>query len=95
MRYQGFQVTARDATLGAFRPDEHALALLRPSKSLHLNSLARVNPRLAEKLVAGKIFIGADAMQPAIGDLRISYRIAPNGPVSLVGRQAGAGLAEY
>ena len=33
--------------------------------------------------------------QPRIGDLRISFKIAPAGPTSIVGRQTGTGFAEY
>ena len=39
--------------------------------------------------------LGADPGQPRIGDLRISFRVAPQGPASIVGKQAGSGFTEY
>jgi Transmembrane protein 43 len=100
MRYGRFETAARDATLGAFRPGEPAL------RHLPANELLRVDPDIAEKLRAkpgagnvqvadGKLYFGDDVANPKIGDLRISYHVAPVGPVSLIGRQAGADIAEY
>lgn len=44
------------------------------------------------QLVDGAVYVGANPQQPAIGDYRISYSVAPLGPVSLIGRQTGHGL---
>ena len=99
MRYTRTTYTARDATLGAFRPSEPALRLL-PA-----NQMARVDPAHAEALRArisgplqvidGRIYLGADPGQPHIGDHRISFSTVPNGPASFIGRQSGADFAEY
>ena len=99
MRYTRTTFTARDATLGAFRPSEPALRLL-PA-----NQMARVAPAHAEALRArisgplqvidGRIYLGADPGQPHIGDHRISFSTVPNGPASFIGRQSGADFAEY
>ena len=45
--------------------------------------------------VDGVFYLGADAAQPRIGDLRISYTVTPAGPVSIVGRQSGVDFAPY
>ena len=64
-----------------------------------------LDPSLAAKLAGrvkgpvhiadGRIFIGESPSQPRIGDLRVSFRLAPAGPASIVGRQAGTGFADY
>jgi Transmembrane protein 43 len=97
-KFRHFEVTARDATLGAFRPGEAALLRLAAGDEL------RVDPAIATALrdklgpasvADGRIFVGGDAARPRIGDLRVSYRIAADGPVSMIGRQTGAGFSEY
>ena len=64
-----------------------------------------IDPSLATKLagrimrplhvVDGTLYIGEAPSSPRIGDLRVSYKIAPGGPTSIVARQAGTGFAEY
>jgi hypothetical protein len=41
------------------------------------------------------LYLGNDPSNPRIGDLRISYRLAPNGSASIIGRQTGTDLTEY
>ena len=99
MRFRDASTTARDATLGAFRPGEAALQLL-PA-----NERVQLEPALADTLrgrvsgplqvADGRLYLGADPGAPRAGDHRISFTIAPNGPASFVGRQSGAGLAAY
>mgnify|MGYP003338654904 CR=1 FL=1 len=43
----------------------------------------------------GKLYLGANPNEPKAGDLRITFRTVPNGPVSIIGRQSGADFAEY
>ena len=43
----------------------------------------------------GRIYLGDNPSQPRIGDLRVSFQLAPGGPASIVARQAGTGFAEY
>lgn len=100
MRYKGTEVLARDATLGAFRPGEAALHRLPADQELRVD--AALSDRLKAKLgptpvqvVDGRIVLSADPASPRIGDLRISYRLAPPGPASFVARQDGSDLAEY
>jgi hypothetical protein len=99
MRYTRTTYTARDATLGAFRPSEPALRLL-PA-----NQVVPVEPALADRLrgrisgplqaADGKLYLGAEPGQPRAGDHRISFAIVPNGPASFIGRQSGADFADY
>jgi len=98
LKYRHFETTARDAALGAFRPGEAVL------RRLAANEEYRVDPAVATaqrdrpgpvSVADGRIFVGADPARPQIGDLRVTYRIAPTGPTSLIGRQGGADFAEY
>ncbi|HML12466.1 MAG TPA: TMEM43 family protein [Xanthobacteraceae bacterium] len=99
MRYRRFEVAARDATLGAFRPSEAVLAHLAPAGEFPLDpalqDALRQRAGAFAQIADGRIYIGADPSQPHIGDLRISYHIAAEGPVSVIARQSGSGFAEY
>ena len=99
MRYRRAAVVARDATLGAFRPGERVLQQLPTDREL------RVEPAVADGLrgrvggpvhvVDGKLYFGVNPNEPRIGDLRISFAVAPAGPASVIGRQTGADFTEY
>ena len=99
MRYSRASYSSRDATLGAFRPGTNVIDKLPASEAVTLD------PSLAGKLAGrvkgpvhvadGRIYLGDNPSQPRIGDLRISFRLAPGGPTSIVARQAGTGFAEY
>jgi hypothetical protein len=45
--------------------------------------------------VDGRLYFGTDPSSPRIGDLRISYKLAPAGPTSVIGRQAGSDFSDY
>ena len=99
MRYTHATFTARDATLGSFLPGERVLQIL-PA-----NQVVRFEAALADRLrglisgplqvADGKLYLGVNPNQPRAGDHRISFTIAPNGPVSFIGRQSGADLSEF
>lgn len=99
MRYSRASYSSRDATLGAFQPGVNVVDKLPASEAVTLD------PSLAGKLAGrvkgpvhvadGRIYLGENPAQPRIGDLRVSFKVAPGGPTSIVGRQAGNGFAEY
>ncbi|HZO46286.1 MAG TPA: TMEM43 family protein [Xanthobacteraceae bacterium] len=99
MQYRGASYASRDATLGAFRPGTNVIDKLPASQNVSLD------PSLAEKLAGrikgpvhiadGRIFVGESPSQPRIGDLRVSFQLAPAGPTSIIGQQAGTGFAAY
>jgi hypothetical protein len=99
MRYRRFEVAARDATLGAFRPSEGVLGHLAAGREFRLDPAAldavRQRAGASARVADGRIYLGADPAQPHVGDQRISYHVAPAGPVSMIGRQAGTDFAEY
>jgi hypothetical protein len=99
MRYRRFEVAARDATLGAFRPSEATLAHLAAGRDFPLEpallDTVRQRAGASARIDDGRIYIGADPAQPHVGDLRISYHVAAGGLVSVIARQDGSGFAEY
>jgi hypothetical protein len=99
MRYHGNLIAAKDATLGAFRPSENVLRNLATTEKLRLEpALAdQISQRLGRKvqIVDGEIYLGNNPDDPAVGDLRISYKLANPATISIVGRQAGSDFAPY
>lgn len=43
----------------------------------------------------GRIYVGGNPNEPKIGDQRISYELAPLGPISVIARQQGNGFSHY
>jgi hypothetical protein len=98
LRYRHFEVAAGDATLGAFRPGAAVLRRLAANDEFRVDpaAAATLRDRFGMATVSdGRIFVGADLNRPRIGDLRVSYRVAGVGPVSLIGRQSGADFTEF
>jgi hypothetical protein len=99
MRYSGASLVARDATLGAFRPGPNVIERLPADQAVPLD--AALAKTLAGRVSGpvhvgdGRIYLGANPSTPRIGDLRISFKMAPPGPASVIGRQAGAGIEAY
>jgi Transmembrane protein 43 len=98
MRYKSVTLAAKDATLGAFRPSESVLRGMAAKETLPVDMAleSRIRERAGKaQIVDGVIYLSADPAKPAIGDLRISYRVARPDTATIVGRQAGADFAAY
>jgi Transmembrane protein 43 len=98
MRYHGRDVVAADATVGAYRPGELVLRLIAADDELPVDTAltASLRQRLGSAQVSdGRIYLGADPAAPRVGDMRISYRIAKTGPISIIGQQSGSGFSDY
>jgi Transmembrane protein 43 len=99
MRYHGADFMASDVTLGAFRPGTHIVRTLPVSQDVRVDAAMAqsLRARVSEPVQAsdGKFYLGANPGEPRIGDMRISYRLTPAGPVSIIGRQAGSDFTEY
>ena len=97
-QYGRLDLTAADASLGAFKLNGAVLDLLPASAALQLDPPAAdpIKQRIANaQIIDGKIYIGTHPDSPQVGDYRISYAYAPVGTVSVVGRQAGAAITSY
>jgi hypothetical protein len=99
MRHTGRTLVAKDATVGAFRPSEQVIARLHPSDSLPVGAQAldALKQRFGDKVhvVDGEIYLGADPANPAIGDVRVSYKIANPSTLTIVGKQTGNDFAAF
>ena len=56
---------------------------------------ARTTTPRQVRLIEHGYYIGLDPTRPNIADLRITYSYVPEGPATIVGRQASAGLEPY
>lgn len=98
-RFGAFEAVARDASLGAFRPGPAALSRLPADQPLPLapsvaDDLGRASGTRAA-VADGMLLLPGDPGGPRIGDVRVGYRVAPQGRVSLVGRQTGTDVTPY
>jgi hypothetical protein len=97
--FENRELEAQEAKLGAYVVGADAL------KKLPARTRVAVPAAIADainakynrpvSIVDGALYIGADPSAPRTGDLRITIRIAPAGPISLIGRQSGAELTSY
>ena len=99
MRHSGRTVVAKDATVGAFRPSEAVLARLGAQEAMPVGEpvLSGLKQRFGDKvhLVDGVIYLGADPANPAVGDLRVSYKLANPSTVTIVGSQSGNDFSAF
>jgi len=99
MRYSGATFNGGDVTLGAFRPGEHVIGMLPDNEGMPVEAAmadalrARVHGPV--QAIDGRFYLGENPSQPRIGDIRISYHIAPAGPVSIIGQQSGSDFTLY
>lgn len=99
IRSQDFQVP--EAKLGAFALSEHIISMIggekafaiNPDRTAAIDAAYSGNKRVT--VFDGRIYLGFDSTSPAIGDYRISYRLAPLGAVSLIGMQQATGFTGY
>lgn len=101
MTFRSRTMLAQDATLGGFRLNDTAIGAIstgaqrehRPSDD-DLRAVAdRLGPRA--RIVDGSIFVGGDPGAPVVGDMRITFRVLPEGPLSIAARQQGESFAAY
>jgi hypothetical protein len=98
MAFTRCEFVAGDAKLGAFSLPPDLIGKLGDGARLDVDPAtlaAQAGQTPHEQVVDGAIYIGANPADPRVGDLKISYSLAPNGPVSAIARQTGAGLAPY
>jgi hypothetical protein len=90
---------ARLVTVGAFTLSEAQVAMIGNTQDLRLEAgaLSSLQGAMAgkAKINDGKFYLGADPAGPTIGDIRVSFKVAKPGPVSLVARQAGKTFEPY
>ncbi len=98
MAFTRREFVAGDAKLGAFSLPPDLIGQLGDGARFDVDPAvlaAQSGQTPREQVVDGAIYVGANPADPRVGDLKISYSLAPNGPVSAIARQAGASLAPY
>ncbi len=98
MAFARREFAAGDAKLGAFALPPALLAKLGDGARIDVDSAALAGAPAQtppEQVVDGVLYIGANPAAPQVGDLKLSYWLTPNGPVSAIGRQTGGGLSPY
>ncbi|MFC5344291.1 TMEM43 family protein [Brevundimonas staleyi] len=98
--FEGAEVFATDATLGAYRLEENVLGQVGGAQALNLSAqseaiAAAVGATPAHEVSGGTIFIGENARTPVVGDMRISYEVTPAQEISVVARQNGDNFLDY
>lgn len=98
-RYQALTIPARDAALGDFRLGAPVVQKLTADRDVRIEAAALPDARSrlgnAVHVKDGAFYIAADPAQPKAGDMRVTYKTTPNGPVSIVGQQTGRDLTAY
>jgi hypothetical protein len=88
--------TASNVNLGVFRLDNNVIDLLNNYADLSVDECPdRVDGRKATVLSDKEIYLGVSPDRPKVGDLKVSYRYLPTGPVSVIGRQANNMIQPY
>lgn len=101
MEVQGETFQLQQASLGAFTLDGQVLGRIGGARPMAVSPdrgeaiQAAVGAGMKATVTDGRIYLGYDPREPRLGDYRIGYDLVPLGPISVVGRQAGSGLAPY
>lgn len=96
---KSFQVP--EASLGAFTLNERVIGMISGAEPVSLSAdqteaiQQAVGAGMKATVNDGRIYLGFNPLEPRVGDYRIGYELVPLGPVSIVGRQAGAGFEPY
>lgn len=97
VRSRGF--AAEGARLGAFSLDERVISLLSGGDTLDVPASVAQQARqrfgAQARVERGGIYVGQNADQPRVGDIRISYTLLPIQPVSVVARQTQSGFSAF
>jgi hypothetical protein len=91
-------MVASDARLGAFTVPQTLLSQLSAGDRFDLeagNVAAGPGQTPPRQILDGALYIGANPTDPHVGDLRISYTLVGNGPISLIAAQTGASLMPF
>jgi hypothetical protein len=86
--------TAEGIHVGKFELPESLTGLIsnfvsRPVTKAEAQAAAKAHSADMEATTGGLLYVGANPQQPALGDLRITFQMAPSGPVSIIAGQIG------
>lgn len=101
MELKGERFQVPDAKLGAFTLSERVISGLGGEKKLTLTTDmteaidAAYSGNKRVTVAENRIYLGFNSTNPAIGDYRVSYEVAPLGVASVIGAQRGGGFEPY
>jgi len=92
--YESQRWLAQDATMGAFRISPAQIGKIGGLAPYNINSIPKAIEQKAQLAHSG-VFFGADPNAPQIGDLRVTFRLAPTQDASIVAKQMGKQLTAH
>jgi hypothetical protein len=98
MAFARREFVAGDAKLGAFALPPDLLGKLGDGARIDVDPAVlagRPAQTPPEQVVDGILYVGANPAAPQVGDLKLSYWLTSNGPISAIGRQTGGALSPY
>jgi len=100
MRWRGRTFALSSATMGAWNLDVQTLSRIGDGETLPLTraDAEKVSEAYGwddASIVQSRIYLGANPNAPQVGDQRITYKLVPLGPISVVAQQEGDGFVHY
>ena len=100
MRWRGRTFALSSATMGAWNLDVQTLSRIGDGETLPLTraDAEKVSEAYGwddASIVQSRIYLGANPNAPQVGDHRITYKLVPLGPISVVAQQEGDGFVHY
>jgi hypothetical protein len=99
MPYESKTISAGKVTLGAIELPPSLVGRIGGARDLPVTTkmALKMDPRLAARarLVEGGYYIGLRPTRPAVGDLRVRYKVVAPATVSVVAKQVGGTLAPF
>ena len=92
MPFNSATFNAPNVKVGAYSLSPDLVEMIAPSVAL---TPAPTKLPKGAKVVGKEVYLGANPQAPAVGDVKISYQIAPPGPFSVVGGQQAQGLVAF
>jgi hypothetical protein len=95
MKYEGKTVVAKNVTLGAFTLNPELVEKIETSGPVTVEKKPAELKALKAVLDKGDIYLGASPAHPAVGDLRVHYKVIAPMKVSVVAQQSGSSFVPY
>ncbi len=96
MAYRSNKFTAGNVTMGAFKLSSALVDMMSGGESLSVDASTLPEAFKAKAVAhAGGYYLGADAANPQIGDMRVSFKLVKPRDVSVIARQIRDSFEEY
>lgn len=95
LAYPAKDFQAQSVSVGTFQLDPSLVEKIGGANAMPLKEDAVTLPDGATLQSGGTIYVGKNPSSPAVGDLRITEKLTPAGPVSIVAAQVGSRLAPF